>query len=130
MAITKFKLDIFSELERILEFKYEIVILSGIIAELNKIILEQRGKYKRAAKLGLAIIKAKNKTKDAAVKETFAKETVKKIKMVKSSGDVDDLLVAYSKKGYLILTQDTALKKRLSKPYLTIRQKKKVVLVS
>ncbi|MBU0459806.1 MAG: hypothetical protein KKH52_03055 [Nanoarchaeota archaeon] len=111
MALAQFKIDLFAELENCCDFNYKCYILSGTIDELNKIIKEQRGKYKVAAKLVLAVIKAK------------------KVPILKSSGDVDDLLVTYSKKNYLILTQDIALKKRLSKPYLTIRQKKKVIVV-
>ena len=72
---------------------------------------EQRGKYKRAAKLALGIIKAKG------------------IKKIAGEGYVDDLLISFSKQGYLVLTQDINLKKRLTKPYLTIRQKKRIVLV-
>jgi rRNA-processing protein FCF1 len=111
MAIAEFKIDLFSELESCCDFTYDLFVLSGTIKELNKIMEEQRQKFKRAAKLGLAIIKAKG------------------IKKIASTDYVDDVLVEFSKKGDLILTQDIELKKRLSKPYLTIRQKKKVVLI-
>ena len=107
MAITEFKLDIFSELS---DFPYQLQVLSGTIDELEKIKKEQRGKYKRAAQLALSLVKAK------------------KIKIVNSSGNVDHLLVKKSKHN-LVLTQDIALKRRLTKPYLTIRQKKKIILV-
>jgi rRNA-processing protein FCF1 len=112
MAIAEFKIDIFSELERVCDFNYDLFILEGIVKELNKIMEEQRGKYKRAAKLALSIIKAKG------------------IKKIASTGYVDDDLVILSQKGSLVLTQDFPLKKRLTKPYLTIRQKKKVILVN
>ena len=105
MAISEFKLDIFSELS-----EYSLQVLSGTIDELEKIKKEQRGKYKIAAQLGLSLLKAK------------------KIKIVKSAGNVDNLLVEKSKNN-LVLTQDIALKRRLHKPYLTIRQKKKIVMV-
>jgi len=111
MAIAEFKIDLFSELESCCDFTYDLFVLSGTVKELKKIMEEQRQKFKRAAKLALAIIKAKG------------------IKKIASSGYVDDILVELSKKGDLVLTQDIALKKRLSKPYLTIRQKKRVVLV-
>ncbi len=112
MAISEFKLDLFTELDNCCDFEYKLFVLERTIAELKKIQQEQRGKFKQAAKLVLSIIK------------------VKKIPILKSSGDVDDILVTYSKKNYLILTQDIALKKRLSKPYLTIRQKKKIILIN
>lgn len=111
MAIAEFKIDIFSELERICDFTYDLYVLEGTIKELKKIMEEQRQKFKRAAKLALAIVKAKG------------------IKKIASSNYVDDVLVELSKKGDLILTQDIELKKRLTKPYLTIRQKKRVVLM-
>ena len=111
MAIAEFKIDIFSELERICDFTYDLYILEGTIKELKKIMEEQRQKFKRAAKLALAIVKAKG------------------IKKIASSNYVDDELVELSKKGNLVLTQDIELKKRLTKPYLTIRQKKRVVLM-
>ena len=111
MAIAEFKIDLFSELERICDFTYDLYILEGTIKELRKIMEEQRQKFKRAAKLALAIVKAKG------------------IKKIASSNYVDDVLVELSKKGDLILTQDIELKKRLTKPYLTIRQKKRVVLM-
>ena len=110
MAISEFKMDIFSELEH-LDYLCEVSVLSGTVDELKKIIIEQRGKYKRAASLGLALLEAK------------------KVKILKSSGDVDDALVKHSKKGSLVLTQDIGLKRRLRKPYLTIRQKRKVIVV-
>jgi len=111
MAIAEFKLDIFTELEKCCDFKYKLFVLDGTVDELNKIIEKQRGKYKQAAKLALALLKAKD------------------VEIIKSFGNVDDLLVAYSEQDYLILTQDIGLKKRLKKPYMTIRQKRKVILV-
>lgn len=112
MAITEFKLDLFAALERDGDFLYRIVVLQGIIDELEKVISEQRGRFRQAALLALGIIKAKE------------------IKLLPETGDVDDLLVEHSKKGDLVLTQDAALKRRLKKPYLTIRQKKKIIVVS
>ncbi len=105
MAIGSLGVDVFSELEG-----YSVVVLSGTILELERIVKTQKGKHVRDAKLGLAITK-------------------KKAKVIKSVGHVDDALVSYSNKGKLVLTQDLGLKRRLKKPYMTIRQKKKVVLI-
>lgn len=112
MAIAELKLDIFSELERVCDFKYELLATGGIIKELENIMETQPGKYKRAAKLALALLKAKG------------------VKVINEEGPVDDLLLAFSKKGYLILTQDKELKKKLQKPYMTIRQGKRMVVVN
>ncbi len=113
MAIAGFKIDLFSELRHNVDFKYSLFVLKGTIDELNSIIRKQKGKYKEAAKLGLALLK------------------VKRVGIIHHTSDknVDDLLLDFSKKGIVVLTQDILLKKRLQKPYLTIRQKKKIVLV-
>ena len=112
MAISEFKLDLFRELDSCCDFQYKLFVLERTIAELEKIQQEQRGKFKRAAALAVSLIKAK------------------KINVIPGEGNVDDLLTAFSKQGYLILTQDLGLKNRLTKPYLTIRQKKRVVVIS
>jgi len=111
MAITEFKLDIFAALERDCDFSYKVAVLQGTINELHKIVSEQRAKFRQAALLALGIINAT------------------KVKVLPEIGDVDDALAAHSKEGNLVLTQDAALKKRLKKPYLTIRQKKKIMMV-
>ena len=111
MAITEFKLDLFSALERDCDFSYKITTLQEVIAELEKIVSEQRARYRQAALLALGIIKAK------------------KIQIIPGTRKADALLVEHSKKGDLVLTQDAALKKRLKKPYLTIRQKKRILEV-
>lgn len=112
MAITEFKLDIFATLERDCDFSYKVVTLQAVVDELRKIVSEQRGKFRQAALLALGIIKTTN------------------IKVLPELGKVDDLLVEHSRKGDMVLTQDAALKKRLRKPYLTIRQKKRIMMLS
>jgi rRNA-processing protein FCF1 len=108
MAIGQFKLDIFSELERICDFKYEIVVLDRIVEELEKI-----RKGKESAKLALAVIRQKG------------------IKIIKTEGGhVDDILVELAKEEAIIITQDRELKERIKKAdgkVMTIRQKKKIV---
>ena len=111
MAIAELKIDIFSEIERVADFKYELFVLEGTIRELEAIQRDQKGKYKRAAKLVLDIVKHK------------------KVKKIKQDGNVDDILTDLSQQGDLVVTQDRELKKRLAKPYLTIRQGKTIVMV-
>ncbi|MBI2669011.1 hypothetical protein HYX14_04155 [Candidatus Woesearchaeota archaeon] len=110
LAIAQFKIDVFSELDIIMNVPYTIYILDETVQELKKII--ENGKNRPAAKLGLALLKAK------------------KVGILSEEGYVDDLLAAHSQQGDLILTQDVALKKRLQRPYLTIRQKRKIIIVS
>ena len=111
IAVSEFKIDIFTEIEKCCNFKYQLFVLEGTITELERIRVEQKGKFKRAAQLAIKLIEAKN------------------VSVLPGEDNVDDWLVIYSKKGQLVLTQDIELKKRLSKPYLTIRQKKKIILV-
>lgn len=108
----QFKVDIFSEIKRISDFKYQLYVLDKTKDELKKIIKEQRGKHKRAASLALQLVKAK------------------KVKTIKTNSEkyVDDLLVEYSKKGAVIATQDLGLKRRLKKPYIILKQKKYLTL--
>lgn len=108
----QFKVDIFSEIQRIADFKYQLFVLDKTLDELNKIIKQQKGRHKAAAKLALALIKNK------------------KVKTIKTSSEkyVDDLLVEYSKKGAIIATQDLGLKNRLKKPYIILKQKKYLAL--
>ena len=116
MALGQFRLDIFSELARICDFKYEVKVLAGTIAELNKIINQQKGKHKFNAKLALDIIKKKN------IKVM--------VRAIVGDTTVDDLLVKEVKQGAIIVTQDQILKKRINKlggQLIVIRQKKKLV---
>ena len=111
LAISELKIDIFTELEKTCDFPYNLQVIEGTMTELEKIKQEQRGKYKHAARVAELLIVSK------------------KIKIIPSEGDVDDILVEKSQNGALILTQDRELKRRLQKPYLTIRQQKKIVLI-
>lgn len=110
MAMAEFRIDLLSEIEQICDFPYQVYVLSGTILELHKIIEEQKNKYQRIAKLALSLLKHQ-------------------LKVLPEEGDVDDLLAEHSLKEDIIVTQDILLKKRLTKPYLTIRQKKKVMMV-
>ncbi|MBW2992085.1 nucleotide-binding protein [Candidatus Woesearchaeota archaeon] len=107
MAIAQFKIDIFSEIDRIADFKYEICILDKTIDELNNIIETQKGKNKQAAKLALAITKS---------------HPIRQIKTGK--GKTDDLLVKLANKQTIIATQDRLLRKRIKTKIIGIRQKK------
>ena len=114
----QFKVDIFSEIERICNFNYEIYVLDKTIDELNNIIDKQKGKNKEAAKVALLLLK------------------IKKIKIIKtgSPGRTDDIIVDYaSKEGYIIATQDKDLKRRLvnqSRTVIILKQKKILSIVN
>lgn len=109
----QFNVDIFTEINRIILEKYRLFVLDKTIDELKKITKDkkQTQKNKRAAKLALQLIKAKN------------------IKILKTKEDlpVDDLIVKL--KGCMIATQDLGLKRRLKGvKIITLRAKKTLIL--
>ena len=115
MAVSQFKVDIFSELKRICDFPYELFIIDKTINELESIIEEQKGKHKAAAKLALAIIKNKK---------------IKKIKT--KEGTVDELILGIADKDTVVATQDMELKRKLRKKrvsLIVLRQKKYLVFI-
>ncbi len=95
----QFNVDIFSELKRICDFRYEMCIMEGTIAELEKIQKDesQKGSDKRAAKMALSLLK----------KQEY--------KIIKSGIEhVDDAILDYCEKHECaVATQDALLKKRL-----------------
>ncbi len=94
----KFRIDFFSEIKRICNFSYKIVVLDSTLNELEKV-----------------------KPKELRLIKKF----LEKIEIIKSEKDyVDEDLISLSKKGFIIATQDLELKKQLKKPYIIIRQKK------
>ncbi|MFH2020325.1 MAG: PIN domain-containing protein [archaeon] len=103
------KIDIFAEIERIFIHNYKICIYRETIDELNKIIKEQRGKHKDAAKIGLQLITIKNvsildsKQKDLYM-PTNSKEPI-----------VDDVILGEADSGIIVATQDKALRDALKK---------------
>jgi len=118
MAPYQFKVDIFSEIERILLWKYEIEVLDRTIEELEKIIEIQKGKNKEAAKIALKLVK------------------INKIKIVKTSSEksTDDVIVDYAvKEGCIVATQDKDLKRELINHgigIIILKSKKKLMLVN
>lgn len=94
------KVDIYSEINRIMMESYKLCIIDKTIDELKKIIDEQKGKHRRAAMLGLMMINQKSITR---------------LKAKKSK--VDDSIIAEAKKSkdYIVATQDAELKWKLKK---------------
>ncbi len=94
----KFKIDLFSEIERICTFPYKIAVLDSTIKELEKV-----------------------KPKEL----NLIKKYLEKIVVIKAEESyVDDELIRLSKEGHIIATQDIRLKKQVKRPIITIRQKK------
>lgn len=92
---SQFKVDIFSEIDRICLFKYKLFILDKTLDELKGIIGHQKLKHKLAAKIALQLIDKK------------------KIEMIKTKqGNVDDLIVEVLDKNSILATQDALLRNR------------------
>jgi rRNA-processing protein FCF1 len=91
----QFKVDIFSEIDRIMEENYELFTLDSVIDELNKL-SKSKGKDAIAAKIGLELIKKKN------------------IKIIKTGEiNVDKAIVKISNKDTIVATNDKILRKKL-----------------
>jgi hypothetical protein len=107
----QFRVDIFSEIDRLMYEPYELCILEGTIDELNKIQEKQSGKDKKAAALALKLIASKK---------------VKHLKTEKNL-NIDKLIVEQAKNpDSIIATQDMALKRVLKRnnAHLIILRKK------
>ncbi len=102
------KIDIFTEINRLFPEKVQLFIVDKSLNELDKVAAEGRQKEKLQVKLTKSLLKTQNI----------------KILACDQEGSVDDLLVAFSKKGYSIATQDQELKRRIRHNLLSIRQKK------
>ncbi|MBL7051586.1 MAG: hypothetical protein ISS01_00690 [Nanoarchaeota archaeon] len=113
MAIWDLKIDVFEEIFKACDFRYELYVLEGSLRELERFIKGNLLSKKQAA--------------------SFAKKILasKEVKVLKTefNGNVDDQLVNLV--GYIIATVDRDLRIKLKKKgvkVLTIRQKKYVVV--
>ena len=102
------KVDIFLEIDRIIDEPYELYIVDKTLNELENIIENQRGKYKEAAKIALQLIKQKD------VKVIDVKQKSLYMKYDFGEHIVDDILLKISDENTIIATQDKELKKKLS----------------
>jgi len=121
VSAIRFKIDLFSELQRICDFKYTICIVEGIIDELEKLAETGKPKDKIAARISLEIIKNK--------KINIIK-TPSKNKRVKN---VDLLILNLIKEGnFIVATQDKELKREIRKKevsLIVLRQKRYLKLI-
>lgn len=114
----QFKVDIFTEFERICNFNYKLYVLDKSIDELRSIIEKQKGKHREAAKVALQLLK------------------LKKIKIIKTnlSKKTDDIILDYAlKERLLVATQDKDLKSRLINhgiQVIILRQKKTLAIMN
>ncbi len=110
-------IDIFSEIERLIQERHEIVVFENTLEELETLIDRDKSKHSFNAKLGFIMAKQKN------------------LKTIKGfSGHVDDIILDYTKskpENFIVATQDKDLKRRLKKNHVKtigVRQKKYLIL--
>jgi len=118
MLTAQFKVDIFSEIERICNFNYKIYVLDKTMEELGNIIEKQKGKNKEAAKISLQLI------------------SIKRVNVVKtgSSQYTDDIILDIASENvYIVATQDKDLKRELINrgcSVIVLKQKKILSIVN
>jgi len=111
-------LDIFAEIERIADFKYELFILDKSIKELQNVLEKQKGRHKAAAKIAFSLVKSKN---------------FNILPSPQGIKGADDVLVELAKKdkSIIVATVDAELRRRLKKEgakVITSRQKSHLVI--
>ena len=115
MIPIQFRVDIFSEFNRICNFNYKLSIFEQSIRELKNIMKKQPRKHKKAAEFALKLIKLKN------------------ISIIQSNQeDVDSLILKNINKDTIIATQDIHLRKELLKKgasVIILRQRKYLQLI-
>ncbi|MBS7250298.1 MAG: nucleotide-binding protein [Candidatus Freyarchaeota archaeon] len=103
-------IDIISELDRLIKQKYEIIILKGTIDELKGLSQNPKLKIRKAAKLALEMA-----------------ERYKVVEPANQNGNLDDLIVRFSKNSYCVVaTNDRNLRRKLKSegiPTIFVRQK-------
>lgn len=116
VSCAEFKVDLFSEFERICDFSFELFIVDKSLVELD--FIEKKGGKSKAF---VNIVKL------------FLQKGIKTIKS-NSQKSVDDLIIeTVDKESCAVATQDAELKRRLKQkqiPVITIRQKKYLILQS
>lgn len=116
VSCAEFKVDLFSEIERICDFTFELCIVDKSLDEL-KLIEQKSGKHKTYV----------------GIVGLFIKKGIKSLKSG-SKKSVDDIIIELvDKENYVVATQDAELKRRLKQkqvPIITIRQKKYLILQS
>jgi len=106
-----FKVDIFSEISRIIDDSYELFIIDKTIDELRKIVSTGKGKDKKAAEIGLELIEKKG------------------IKRIISESYVDKAIISIAGSDYIVATQDADLKRKLKCRKIVLRQKNHLELL-
>jgi hypothetical protein len=91
----QFNVDIFEEIDRMMEEDYELITLDGVIKELKKMI-ESKGKDAVAAKIALGLIDKKN------------------VKIISTDEKkVDNAIIGLADENTIVATNDKVLRKKI-----------------
>jgi len=91
----QFKIDIFEEIDRIMEEEYELITLDKIVEELEKL-AKEKTEHAVAARIGLEMIKKRN------------------IKVISTEDkNVDNTIFKIADKNTIVATNDRVLRKKL-----------------
>ncbi|MDI6654296.1 MAG: hypothetical protein QME59_00200 [Candidatus Hydrothermarchaeota archaeon] len=96
----QFRIDIFAELDKLLDVRYEVYVTKGVIEELKKI-------KSRHGKGALSV--------------------ANKLRVIETEGSVDEALLKLASKEVIIATNDKFLKEKIEKkgaPVIYLRQRK------
>lgn len=105
MMSGQFKINIFSELDRIIERKYVLVVLSATVRELEKLLGHEKPKIRRQVSLALKIVE---------------RCEVRKADCLPNE-NVDDLIVRYAMENKCIVsTNDKELRKKLRRNHIAV----------
>jgi rRNA-processing protein FCF1 len=113
----QFRVDIFSEIERLMNEPFEMCVVDKSVGELNKLAAAGKETDKFAAKLALVLIIQKN---------------LKTLHSFGSKKSADDIIVKEAGKNTLVATQDKALRERLrmrGARIIGLRQQKYLMLL-
>ena len=115
MIPLQFKVDIFSEFDRICHFNYKLCVYGQSVNELKNIVEKQKGKSRNAAQFALKLIKLKG------------------IGILEAGGNyVDSIILKNADKDAVVATQDRLLKKKLLEkgaPVIILRQRKYLLML-
>ncbi len=116
--------DVFAEIEALLNEPFEFVVLEPVLAEVEKL-AEKASVDGRAAKLALALVKARERQSSENVLSKLVSPSSKKripLKIVRGSRDVhaDDALFATADGDAIVATLDKGLQRRLKCRVLSV----------
>ncbi len=117
MIPEQFGVDIFSEIDRLMQTRYELWIVDKSLDELKRIAETGNGKEKRAARLGVAFVAAKKMGIMKSAKEDYVDDAITK---------------AAERDKHVVCTQDQGLKRRLKEKgvsVITLRKKDYLIRV-